>query len=221
MVATLVTVGLLIGGLVLSALVSLVLAFLPRRRRHLPRRPRWLPRTGRWARLRWPARRQVAPAPLPDQEVESDGTPRLTVPFGPEGPRAPLTVALGVAGVTGVVAGVVASPLVGLLVGAASLVALLLPRLRLLLGLTAFGCVVAAGGYVLVEQSTHHYMPGGNWPEDFAVAGSLTWAAVVFLMADAGVELVRRRQGRQGPTTGGPEPRRPGWPRRPGRWRPR
>ncbi len=197
-----------------AIVVCLVLAFLPRRRRRLPRRPRWLPRTGRWAHLRWPGRLRPSstPAPAAVPELHADDSPLLVVPFASEGRRAPV-VTTGLVGVaTGGVAAVVAAPATGLVVGAATVVALLVPRTRLLLGLAAVSCVVAAGAYVVVEQASFHFTTGGTWPSNFTVAGSLTWAGVVFLGADATVESVRRWQTRRSaraPVTGEAEPALP------------
>ena len=131
-------------ALVVSALVivaCLVLAFLPRRRRRLPRRPRWLPRTGAWAALRWPGwlRRATVAKPRPVPDAHPDDAPLLAVPFAAEGPRAPVAVSLVVGVVTGGVAAAIAAPAAGVAVGIGTVVALLVPRTRFLLGLAAAG----------------------------------------------------------------------------------
>ena len=210
-------------ALVVSALfivVCLVLAFLPRRRRRLPRRPRWLPRSGAWTALRWPGwlRRATAPKPRPVPDVGPDDTPLLAVPFAAEGPRAPVAVSLLVGVVTGGVAAAIAAPVAGAAVGVGTVVALLVPRTRFLLGLAAAGLVAAAGGYVLVVQAHQHFDASGTWPTHFETAGALVWAGVVFLGADATVESVRRRQARRsaergtGPVGGPSDPAGPGSP---------
>jgi hypothetical protein len=125
--------------------------------------------------------------------------PRLVVPFRPESARAPVWVAL-VAGVaTGVAAGAIASPRVGLAVGVASVVVLLVPRLRVILGLAAVAGIVASGWYTVAHQAALQVAPDGSWPQSFQTAADLAWAGVVFLGADAVVEVVlRRRRNRSG-----------------------
>ncbi len=159
-----VNIGLLVS--LLAILVSLVLAFLPRARRRLGR---------------------------PQDTVPADGdAPRLASPFAADGPRLPVASSVIVGVATGAVAGVITTPVTGLIVGATTLVALLVPRLRMLLGLAAVGCVLAAGIYVVARQGSAHFVDSGSWPSEFSLASTLTWAGVVFLGADATVEVVRR-----------------------------
>ncbi|HEV3266609.1 MAG TPA: hypothetical protein VG014_13880, partial [Acidimicrobiales bacterium] len=108
------------------------------------------------------------------------------------GTRVPLAAAVTVSVVTGLVAGVITVPVTGVIVAAATLVALMVPRLRRVLGLAAVGCVLAAGIYVVVRQGSAHIVDSGSWPSEFGLASTLTWAGVVFLGADATVEVVRR-----------------------------
>ncbi len=200
-----VNVALIVSALTIAA--CLVLAFLPRRRRRLPRRPGWLPRSGGWGRLRWPSRwrRREEDVPLP---VHADDQPLVAVPFGSEGPRSPVLVAVAVGLGTGAVAAAITAPRPGLVVGVATAVVLLVPRARFLLGLAAVGLVAAGGVYVLVEQARHLYMASGTWPANFGTAGNLVWAGVVFLGADATVEVVGRWRARRmrGPTYRGTPP---------------
>ena len=149
----------------LAILVCLVLAFLPRGRRRL--------------------------GPFGDTVPGDDDAPRLASLFV-AGPRLPVRSSVIVGGATGVVAGVITTPVTGLIVGVATLVALLVPRLRMLLGLAAVGCVLAAGIYVVARQGSAHIVDSGSWPSEFGLASTLTWAGVVFLGADATVEVVRR-----------------------------
>lgn len=86
---------------------------------------------------------------------------------------------------------------------------LLVPRLRLLLGVAAAGCVLAAGIYVLAHQGAAHVTANGSWPSNFGLASSLTWAGVVFLGADATVEVVRRWRGPSKLPPAGPPDERP------------
>jgi hypothetical protein len=136
--------------------------------------------------------------------------PTLVVPFRAEGPRVTVPTCLVTAVATGLVAGLVASPLAGLAVGAATVVALLVPRLRVVLGLVAIAAVAGAGAYVAFHQHAAQVPPGGNWTLDFNAASRLAWAGVVFLGADAVVDVVQRRRSARrtapGPDDGPGEP---------------
>ncbi len=135
-------------------------------------------------------------AGLPDPHE----APVLARPFRAEAPAAPLGVALATGLVTGVVAAAVAMPVAGLAVGIATVAALLVPRLRILLGLLAVTGIAAAGVYTVVHQATFDVPPGGAWTLSYDAASRLAWAGVVFLGADAVVEAVlgRRRAARSG-----------------------
>ena len=131
------------------------------------------------------------PAALPEGAT-------LAVPFRSESPRAPVWVALLTGIITGVVAGAIAAPRVGLVVGVASAVVLLVPRLRVIIGLAAIAAIVGAGWYTAAHQAALHVPADGSWPLSFQRASDLAWAGVVLLGADAVVEVVlrRRRRGR-------------------------
>jgi hypothetical protein len=153
----------------LAILLCLGLAFLPRRRRR--------------------------PVPAPDTVASGDDTPGLVHPLAAAGPPAPVVTAVAVGVITGAVAGLITVPVTGVIVGGATVAVLLVPRLRLVLGVAAVGCVLAAGIYVLAHQGAAHVVADGSWPSNFGLASSLTWAGVVFLGADATVEAVRRWRG--------------------------
>jgi hypothetical protein len=113
-------------------------------------------------------------------------------------------VALLAGVLTGAVAGAIAAPMAGAAVGLATGLVLLVPRLRVVLGLVAVACVVAAGGYTVLHQSYHHIPADGAWPLSFGKASEWAWGAVVFLGADAVVDVILRRRprrGRAGPVT--------------------
>ena len=93
----------------------------------------------------------------------------------------------------GVIAGLIATPLVGLVVFAASGLALRFPKTRLLLGFAAAGCLLALSVYVTLRQSVFHFQANGGWPARFDNTAGLAWAAVLFLAADATIELIMRR----------------------------
>jgi hypothetical protein len=58
--------------------------------------------------------------------------------------------------------------------------------------MAAVGLMIAAGTYTVVEQARFHIAVNGNWAMHFDLASNLAWAAVVFLAADATVEVIRR-----------------------------
>jgi hypothetical protein len=151
--------------------------------------------------------------------------PHLAVPFGAEPSRAPVWVAVIVGPVTGAVAAAIATPTAGLAVGVATIAVLLVPRLRILLGLAAIAGIVAAGWYTAAHQAAAHVPANGSWPLSFGTASTLAWAGVVFLGADGVVEAVlgrrRRRPVPPEPVSSGTGPLLPERPRPSGRWRPR
>ena len=76
-------------------------------------------------------------------------------------------------------------------VGVGVALALIVPRLRGLLAVAVVGFAVGAVVYTIVRQATQHF-PSGAWPMHFEEANELVWMAIVFLGADAVVEVVRR-----------------------------
>jgi hypothetical protein len=179
----------------LAAIIAcLVLAFVPlrRRRRRSGRHRRGVDRSATGVDA------EVGEVVAADA-ADAAHRPRLAVPFGSEGPRAALWVSLVSGVVGGAVAAAIASAPVGLAVGTAIAVVLLVPRLRIILGLAAIAGIVAAGVYVAVHQSQDHVLPNGNWPLSFGTASKLAWAGVVFLGADGIVEVVLRQRRRKRP----------------------
>ncbi len=134
----------------------------------------------------------------PEQTGDYVGGASLVVPFRAESTRAPVWVALLTGLITGVVGGSISSLWVGLAVGAASAVVLLVPRLRIILGLVAIAGIVAAGWYTAAHQAALHVPADGSWTLSFQKASDLAWAGVVFLGADGVVEVVLRRRRRRG-----------------------
>ena len=91
-------------------------------------------------------------------------------------------------------AGLLVQPLVGLLVGALVLFALLRPRARVLLAIGAPAALALAALYIAVQQYRHDYPAVFEWPTYFDRVQTLGWLAVVLLVADALVEVVRTRR---------------------------
>jgi hypothetical protein len=187
---TRVNIALIVSGL--TILLCLLVAYLPERvRRRVSRSLRGLSR-----RLRRRPARVAAHARSAGPDVAAPTgailAPRLWTPFRSGRPRTGWAMSIVVAVATGVVAALIARPLTGLIVGVATLIALLVPRLRVLLGLAAVGLMIAAGTYTVVEQAHVHAALTGSWASHYDAASNLAWAAVVFLGADAVTELVRR-----------------------------
>jgi hypothetical protein len=134
--------------------------------------------------------------------VALDERPTLQLPFTSEGPRTSVPVSVLTGVVAGAVAAAVATPRAGLAVAAGTVLVLLVPRLRFLLGIAAVGCVAAAGIYVAVHQRQSLAPDNGAWPQSFGTASQWAWAGVVFLGADGAVDVAlrarRRRLDRRG-----------------------
>lgn len=88
----------------------------------------------------------------------------------------------------------IAGPLAGAVVAVVSLLAMALPRGRLILPAAATAVLVAGALTVAVGEHVDRYLPGGGWPSHFSVASSLVWIALGLLGADAGLEALRRRR---------------------------
>ena len=99
--------------------------------------------------------------------------------------------------VAGGVAAAIAQPLAGAAVGVATLVVLLVPRLRVLLALAAVACVAGAGIYVAVHQLQTVSPDNGAWPQSFGTASRWAWAGVVLLGADGAVDVALRARRRR------------------------
>ena len=143
-----------------------------------------------------------SPDGAPLATVALDERPTLQLPFTSEGPRTSVPVSVLTGLVAGAVAAAVATPRAGLAVAAGTVLVLLVPRLRFLLGIAAVGCVAAAGIYVAVHQGQSHAPDNGAWPQAFGTASQWAWAGVVFLGADGAVDVAlrarRRRLDRRG-----------------------
>ena len=182
-------------ALLVSALAiigCMVLAVWPRRRRQ-----------GAHAHVRGAAAGAAAshvhalPVDTHDESFVLDERPKLQLPFGREGPRASVAVAVVSAVAAWAVAGAVATANAGLAVGAATLLVLLVPRLRVVLGLVAVTCVAVAGFYVAIHQHQVRVPDNGAWPVSFGTASTWAWAGVVFLGADGVVDGVLRARRRR------------------------
>lgn len=100
--------------------------------------------------------------------------------------------ALLAAAVTGGAAAAIVSPRVGLAAGLAAFVAMLVPQLRMVVGLVATGLLVAAAVQVTRGQLLHPVPESADWPAADANQAILVWTAVVLLGVDGVVESARR-----------------------------
>jgi hypothetical protein len=133
-----------------------------------------------------------------DPTATQDAAPSLRSPLeASAGDRPTRPVALAGALAMGVVAGIGSRPWIGLVVGAAVLAALVVPRARALLTIGAAGVFAGAAAYVVVQQARHGYPTIASWPSQFDAVADLTWLALWLLGADVVVELVRGRVWRE------------------------
>jgi hypothetical protein len=67
------------------------------------------------------------------------------------------------------------------------------PKVRALLTLGAPAALALAGLYTLVQQYRYRYFSTFEWPLHFDRVNDIAWLAVILLVADVVVELVRGR----------------------------
>ncbi len=103
-----------------------------------------------------------------------------------------VTVAVSV--LCGLAAGLTAAPLTGLAVAAGIALVLRRPRWRLVLGTVAVVCVIATGVFIVVSQGVDPKPANGGWPSAFGTANAIVWVGILFLGAEAVVELVVRSE---------------------------
>ena len=126
----------------------------------------------------------------PDRGI--DDVPSFRLPWLPDA-AAPSRGAQVVATLVGAgVAAVVTGPWAGVLVGAALIVAFLLPRARAFLALAPPVLVGLIGLYVANKQMRAAVPAVFEWPTLFSRATAPAWAAIVLFAADALYEAVRR-----------------------------
>lgn len=121
-------------------------------------------------------------------------TPTLGSPWTWSDDRTGLRASAGTAVVLAILGGVFVGPTIGGLVGGATLVVMLRPRLRWLLTVGAPSMLAAAGGYVIIQQTRNQYPAVFEWPTFFESIHDVAWLGVVLLVADAVIEVVRSRR---------------------------
>ncbi len=120
-------------------------------------------------------------------------TPVLTSFLDTGGHRPPWWVIATAAVLTGAVAGLVTARLAAPIIAAAVVLGCLVRRSRPLFVLAPVILLAATGDYVAQTQIGLRYISNIGWPAAFPDANTLTWMAVVALMAGAVVEVARWR----------------------------
>jgi arabinofuranan 3-O-arabinosyltransferase len=99
------------------------------------------------------------------------------------------------------------TPLAGLIMLAATLIALFVPRGRLLLRVGSVGALAVSVGYVLQVQARYSLPETGQWVQAFHKVATISWLAVAFLIADVLVGWARREDKVEiAANDGGPSP---------------
>lgn len=195
-------ISVVISGAALA--FCLVLALWPRRRRghRAPRYPKAAYSSlDELQALRSSALRSLSKARYGDSrypthtmiEEAEDAGPRLTSPFITDNlallnTRSPWIYIL-VPFTGAAISSLVLSPLAGLAIGMAALVALKTRHGRAVLTAGVFATVTAAAIYVVVGQAVSPHLPGGSWPAHQNFAGTLTWFATCLLATDVLIEI--------------------------------
>jgi hypothetical protein len=129
----------------------------------------------------WPRRRRFLAVDAPDPAFV--GVREAALPW-----MARAMAAIG----SGLVAVVLAGPVVGAVVAVAVVVGARGGRSRLLLQLAAPGALALAALYVIVQQIRHSTAPGLDWPGELERAHPLGWLAILLLAADLVLCRLRR-----------------------------
>jgi hypothetical protein len=165
-------------GLAISALVLLgCLLVVLRPGRLLPRRSR----PGR------SGARPRAPAPL-----GADAFPRLTSPLARDAGPLPVRRGVVAALAAGGLAAAFVTPLAGVAVLGATVLALLVRRGRTLVRVGAVALFAVSAAYVLEVQARYDLPETSAWAQAFHRVATLSWVAVALLVADVLVGWARR-----------------------------
>jgi len=153
----------------------------------------------------WTRRRSVvltATTPLPgDADIELGWSPG-----GAPATRSSSRVRWLAPSVSGLLGALVVTPWVGVLAAAVTFVVLVRPKLRGPAMLVPAALLGLCGLYIALQQYRYRYPAVFEWPTVFPRARTLAWIAVIILTADAIVEIVRSRPGRDPETKRRPGP---------------
>jgi hypothetical protein len=134
--------------------------------------------------------------PSDEDEVDDsdvDDEPVLANPLVATGSRPRPLAVIGGALAVGIVGAAVSRGWVGLLAAALVVLVALVPRTRFLVSVGAPLALAAAALYVVVQQYRYDYVADLDWPGRFTSVNNLVWLAVVLLLADVVIEVLRRR----------------------------
>jgi hypothetical protein len=95
--------------------------------------------------------------------------------------------------IAGLLAALVVRPWVGVLVAAVTLVLVVWPRWRPIAMVVPGALLALCGLYLIVGQVRYDYPSVFEWPTVFPRARTIAWIAVMLLVADALIEIVRER----------------------------
>ncbi|MGH3745234.1 MAG: discoidin domain-containing protein [Mycobacteriales bacterium] len=121
-----------------------------------------------------------------------DSLPALVAPWARDGRTRPLRRTAVAVLVSAALAAVLITPLVGGIVLAATLAAVLLPRGRLVLRAGSVGALAVSAAYVLEVQARYTLPDSSGWAQEFHKVAALSWVAVALLVADVLVGWARR-----------------------------
>ena len=141
-----------------------------------------------------------------DELPGNEALPYLMSPFRLD--TAPLTKrrAIIAAVISTVLAALFITPLAGLIVLAATLTGLFVPRGRVLLRVGSVGALAISVGYVLQVQARYNLPETGQWVQAFHKVATISWLAVGFLVADVLVGWARREDKLELPDLAEPGP---------------
>jgi hypothetical protein len=139
-------------------------------------------------------RRRRRAALAANDPVRTEGGVRLIWPFTPQGDRTPRWALFVGPIVAGIAAGLIVHPWVGVLVAILVLLALRFPPFRAVLALAPPVLLGLAAIYIAAKQERYQLPPVFEWPTLFPRAETPAWLAIVFVAADAFVEMVRTRR---------------------------
>jgi hypothetical protein len=121
-----------------------------------------------------------------------ESLPYLVSPWSRDGGRHSRSRTVAAILIAAGIAAFLITPLVGLIVLAVTLLAVLVPRGRTLLRAGSVAALALSAVYVLEVQARFHLLASSGWPQRFHKVDTLSWVAVALLVADVLVGWARR-----------------------------